>query len=257
MIRAISVISFLLAAAASIGAQPPSAVESEILSQLKEIARHGSYSGDCDEAKNEKGNEGLRQTLMRNGTRLDVLQYAFPKLREAMYVATSPDKKFRVYSWDLETGGTMHEYDAVIQYQTKSGSVHITTPNADQDVSAGAFTTQIFLLATNTGPIYLANSTFIAQGNLHGQSIGLYRINGNKLERPMLIRTSSGLQNSIDFSYDPSSLEQRSERFVSFDATRRMFRFPVVVETREYENGRVTGRYISYRFDGRYFVKVG
>ena len=142
MIRAISVISFLLAAAASIGAQSPSAVESEILSQLKEISRHGSYSGDFDEAKNEKGNEGLRQTLMRNGTRLDVLQYAFPKLREAMYVATSPDKKFRVYSWDLETGGTMHEYDAVIQYQTKSGSVHITTPNEDQDVSAGAFTTQ-------------------------------------------------------------------------------------------------------------------
>jgi hypothetical protein len=75
----------------------------------------------------------------------------------------------------------------------------------------------------------LANSTFIAQGNLHGQSIEVFRVNREKLERPELIRTSSGLQNSIDFSYDPFSLEERSERFVLFDAARRSFRFPIVV----------------------------
>jgi hypothetical protein len=256
MTRAIVIISFLFAVAACVAGQTPSAVENEILAQLKEISRSGSYGEEFDEDKNSEANDRLRQTLIRNGTRLDILQYAFPKLKEAMYIATSPDRKLRVYSWDLETGGTMHEYDAVIQYQTKSGSVLTSSFNKDQEISAGAFTTQVFQLSTKAGPIYLANSTFIAQGNLHGQSIEVFRVNREKLERPELIRTSSGLQNSIDFSYDPFSLEERSERFVLFDAARRSFRFPIVVETREYENGRVTARYITYRFDGKFFVKA-
>jgi hypothetical protein len=256
MIRVVVTVLVLLAAVGSATAQTPAAVEREILKCLNEIARSGTYSGDYDETKNEQANERLKQTLVRNGDRLEILQYAFPKLKNEMSVVTSRDGRLRVYSWDLQTGGTMHDYETVIQYQSKSGAVHTWTGDDTQDESAGAFTTQIFQLGSNIGPIYLANSTFIAQGNIHGQSIELIRINGEKLEWPKLIRTRSGLQNSIDFSYDPSSLGNRPERIVFFDAAKQSFGFPVVVEDEEFGNGRVTNRFITYRFDGRHFVKT-
>jgi hypothetical protein len=172
-----------------------------------------------------------------------------------MFVATSADGKFRIYSWDLQTGGTMHDYASVFQYQSRSGSIYAKAESED-DESAGAFTTQIFQLNSKIGPVYIANSTFIAQSNIHGQSIYVVRINGDKLEWPKLIRTQSGLQNSIDFSYEPFSLKDRSERLVFFDGVKKAFRFPVVIEDRDVEIGRVTNRFITYRFDGRYFVKT-
>ena len=255
MIRILAAISILLIALGLATAQSPAAVEREILDHLKDIAVSGTYTGEYDEAKNDKANESLKQTLIRNGKRLDILRYAFPKLKDEMFVSTSPDGKLRIYSWDLQTGGTMHDYASIFQYQGKSGSIYAKPEDGD-DERAGAFATQIFELSSKVSPIYIANSTFIAQSNIHGQSIYVIRINGDKLERPKLIRTQSGLQNSIDFSYEPFSVKDRSGRLVFFDAAKQAFRFPIVIEDKDFGIGRVTSRFIMYRFDGRYFVKT-
>jgi hypothetical protein len=236
-------------------AQSPAAVESEILNHLKDIASSGTYTGEYDETKNNQANEALKQTLIRNSKRLDILKYSFPKLRDEMFIATSPDGKLRIYSWDLQTGGTMHDYSSVFQYQGKNGAIYTKAEDAD-DESAGAFWTQIFQLGSSAVPIYIANSTFIGQSNIHGQSIEILRIVGEKLERPKLIRTRSGLQNSVDFIYDPYSLRERPERLVFYSVEKQTFGFPVVIEDKEFGNGRVTDRFIIYRFNGQYFVKA-
>lgn len=185
------------------------------------------------------------------------MRYAFPKLKDKMYVATSADGKLRVYSWDLGTGGTMHDFATVYQFQGNSGAVNTWFENKDEE-SGGGYYTQIFQVNSKTGPIYLANSNFIAQGNVHGQSIEAFRINGDKLDtKSKAIRTGSGLVNSIDFVYDPSSLGERSETSLfRLDSVKQEFRFPVVVEDKSFGNGRVTNRFITYRFSGQYFVKV-
>jgi hypothetical protein len=74
-----------------VSGQSPAAVEREILGHLKEIAKYGSYTGDFDETKNGQANDAIKQTLLRNGNRREILQYSFPKLRNEMFVATSPD----------------------------------------------------------------------------------------------------------------------------------------------------------------------
>lgn len=236
-------------------AQEPAAIERQLLGYLDTVTRSGTYSGEFDEEKNSKANDAIRQTLVREGTRLDVLQYAFSKLKEQMYVATSRDGKLRIYSWDLETGGTMHDFDCVFQYQGRSG-VRTWSAAGDED-TAGGYYTQIFQADTKDGPIYLANSNFIAQGNIHGQSIEGMRIDGDKLDvKAKVIRTAKGLTNTIDFVYDPYSVSSRSGLLVTFDAAKKQFTFPVVVEDRTYGNGRVTNRSITYQFNGQYFVKI-
>jgi hypothetical protein len=173
-----------------------------------------------------------------------------------MAVATSRDGKLRIYSWDLETGGTMHDFECVYQFQGDSGGVRTWSASDDPD-SAGGYYTEIFQVDTKNGPIYLANSNFIAQSNVHGQSIEGMRIHGDKLDvKAKVFRTASGMTNSVDFVYDPFSLKDRSERLISFDAAKQQFTFPVVIEDKLYENGRVTNRFITYRFNGQYFVKV-
>ena len=236
--------------------QTPAAIEHELLGYLDAASKSGSYSDGYDEEKNTKANDAIRQTLERAGTRLDVLHYAFPNLKKRMAVATSRDGKLRIYSWDLESGGTMHDFECVYQYQGNSGAVR-TWSASDDPESAGGYYTEIFQLDTKNGPIYLANSNFIAQSNIHGQSIEGMRINGDKLDvKAKVIRTAKGLTNSVDFVYDPFSLKERSESLVSFDAAKQQFTFPVVIEDKLYENGRVTNRRITYRFNGQYFVKV-
>ncbi len=251
------ILPIILALSISIAAQSPAAIERSLLGYLDAVSKSGTYSGEYDENKNTKANNALQQTLEREGKRLDVLQYAFPKLKDQMYVATSKDGKLRIYSWDSETGGTMHDFACVYQYQDSGGGVHTWSEPENEDEGGGGYYTQVFQVNAKTGPIYLANSNFIAQGTIHGQSIEGVRINGDKLDvKAKVIRTASGLTNTIDFVYDPSSLGNRSERLFSFDAAKQQFTFPIVVEDKTFENGRVTNRFITYRFNGEYFVKV-
>lgn len=255
-----AIFAILLLAVSSAFAQAPATVEREIIRHLDAITKYGSYGDSYDDAKLSKHNELLKNTLIRNGQRSEILHYAFPKLDGKMFVATSADGKLRVYSWDLETGGTMHDFESVYQYRGRSGKVHTWTEKRD-DESAGTFCTQIFEVPSANGTVYLTNSTFIGSTSLAGQSINAVRIDGEKLNTTTkLIRTGSGLQNSVSFGYDFFSVVDHPERpvkLVFFNAAKKEFRFPVVIEDDKTPQGRVTNKFITYRFNGKYFVKVG
>src|SRR3982751_3316474 len=105
-------------------AQSPAAVEREILAHLDDSDKYSTYLGEYDETKNGDANKAIRQTLVKNGKRIEILRYAFPKLKDRMYVATSPDGKLRIYTWDLGTGGTLHDFESVYQFQGDSGAVN-------------------------------------------------------------------------------------------------------------------------------------
>ena len=239
--------------------QTPQQIESEILGHLQTISKTGNYSGSYDEEKLYDANRALRSKLLKYGKNPAVLKYAFPKLKVEMFVATSKDGRLRIYSWDTQTGGTMHDYASVFQYRGRSGRAYAIASGDDEE-SGGSFYTDVFQVSSASGPIYLAASTFIASSSLNGQSIDAMRIDGEKLERnAKVIRTRSGLQSTVDFAYDFFSVvdrPQRPVRLFSFNEAKREFRFPVVIEDKRTPQGRVTNRLITYRFDGKYFVRV-
>lgn len=258
MKTSIFAILFLLASTAF--SQTPAAVERELVEYLDNISKYGNYGGGYDDEKLESSNAGLKAKLVSSGKRADILKYAFAGLKEKMYVATSRDGRFRVYSWDMETGGTMHEFDSVFQYQGKSGQIYTWTEGTSDGESVGAFYHQIFQTDTAGAAVYLGVSTFIGSTSLAGQTISAFRINGETLDTdPKVIKTASGVKSSISFSYDFFTVVDRPERPVrlfTYNDVQKSFRFPVVIEDSKTPQGRVTNKFITYRFDGKYFVKV-
>lgn len=264
----------VLLTAINAGAQTPAVVESRILAALKTISETGTYSGDYsddDGARNSAANKRLSDLLIKQGTRPEILRYTFPKLKDKMSIATSKDGKLRIYSWDTETGGTMHDYSSIVEYQGASGKVYTWADITQSDdepedgsaesygIGSGGYYMRIFQVDAKDGPIYLANALSVGCGQCHGQSLEAARIDGETLEREAkVIKTSSGLTNTIDFAYAPASLPARltTNDLVKFDPKANTFSIPVVIEDDENPLGKVTTRRITYRFNGTHFVKV-
>jgi hypothetical protein len=237
-------------------------VEKELISVIKDIGKYSTYAGNYDEDKLYKANDDFKEKLLKYTKNASTLSYKFPELSQSILIATSDDGKLRVYSWDMETGGTMHDYARVYQYQDGDGKIYSRT---DPDVTAedgggGSFVYDIFSVDSKQGRIYVVCSTFIGSTQDHWQGAHLYKIEGNQLkDKIKLIKTASGLTDSLGFSYNFFSVVERRERpikLISFDKKTNTLKIPVVIEDKEFSNGRVTNRFISYRFNGTYFVKV-
>ena len=263
MLRPAAILFCLLLLSAAAGAQSVSKIENELLGHLNKLDKASNYGGSSDYEVLAAENAALQKALVKYGTRADVLRYRFPKLKDRMYITTSRDGKLRSYSWDTNEGGTMHDFLTVFQYKGSGGKVKTVTDPYEQnmeDRGAGSFVTQIFQTDTPTGPIYLVVDNFIGSTSLGGQGIHGFNINNDQLDRKAKVfKTAEGETDSISFAYDFFSVVDHPERPVklfSYDEGKKSFRFPVVIEDSKTPSGRVTNRFITYRFNGNYFVKV-
>jgi len=79
-------------------------------------------------------------------------------------------------------------------------------------------------------------------------------------QRVRLIKTKAGMQNRIGFEYGFFSVANRKERpikLIRFDERTKTLMIPVVIADKATDGpGRVTNRFINYRFNGTYFVNV-
>lgn len=234
-------------------------LERKIVAHLRNLDKLASKT-NASKALN-KENLALRSDLLKFGQSSASLKYGFKGLANKMYVATSKDGKFRIYSWDTQTGGTMRDFENVVQYKAANGKVYAVALARSKKGAVGGFSHQIFQFDTGDKRVYFANFTFIHSTSALRQELSLYGIDGRKLNSSLkLIKTRSGLHNSIGFDYDFFSVVNRPERPVTlfhFDDRSRSFRFPVVLDDKKFVNGgRVTDKFITYRFNGKYFIKV-
>ena len=212
--------------------------------------------------------ENFISTLIENGNQQDVLLYDFPKLKSKITsLITSKDKKLRVYSISLG-GGTMSFFKNLVQYQDKNGKVYIfpledkfERKYSDGPTDSTDFCNDIFQITSEDGPIYLVVSTFVNSTKASGQKIRALKVQDDKLDfDSKLIKTQTGFKHSIVFGYDFFSVVDHPERpikLVFFNEENRSFQFPVVIEHGNYiDYGDVTDKFLTYRFNGKYFVKL-
>lgn len=244
----------LLASAIPALAQSSAQIERELVAAIKELRKYSTYAGNYDEDKLLRAQKIFEQKLVKHTKNPATLQYKFSALDKLMYIATSEDGRFRIYSWDLEDGGTMHNFARVYQYLGTDGKVYSKGYDSAEEPS-GSFVTDIFTLETAGGKVYIVSSTYICSSVCRGQSADLYKIEGSTLnDKVKLIKTKSGLTNTLSFGY--TSLEP-SVKLIHFDKKTKTLRIPVVIDDQEFPDGKVTNRFINYRFDGTHFVKVG
>jgi hypothetical protein len=255
------VVLFVLIFSLSAFAQSNAQIEKELVAAVKELGEYGNYGGAYDEEKLSKAQEAFEEKLLKYTKTASTLQYKFAALDEEIHIATSDDGKFRIYSWDLQDGGTMHDYARLYQYQGADGKIYSKTDEQTEEGDYGSYVTDIYTLDTKGGKVYIVCSTFIGSTKDRFQSADLYKIDGGSLDDEVkLIKTKSGLTNTLNFGYDFFSVVDRAERpvkLISFDKKTKTLKIPVVIEDEEFPSGRVTKKFISYRFDGTYFVKVG
>jgi hypothetical protein len=237
-------------------------VENELVSLHSQIKKYSSYQSEYTDDSDEKlavANKAFRDRLLEvTAQHSSLLRYDFPVLSEEIQIKTSADSALKVYTWDTETGGTMHFYDAVYQFRGVGG-VFSLSPD-DELGDPDGFVTDVFDIVTKTGTVYLVNTTSRLSTSYNGQSVSAFRIDGNKLaDGVKIFKTGSGTTNSISFGYDFFSVVDREERPVrlfEYDSKSKTLSFPVVIEDGETPQGRVTDKKIRYRFNGEYFVKV-
>src|SRR3954451_3919742 len=121
MNKLVLVFSAIILLSAASPAQTLVNIEKELLGHLDKLDKASNYGGSADYDILDKENRALLDSLVKYGSRSDVLRYSFPKLKEKLFITTSGDGKLRAYSWDAQTGGTMHDFVTVYQFQGKSG----------------------------------------------------------------------------------------------------------------------------------------
>lgn len=252
-----AVIVFLAPVAA---AQSTATVERELVSHIKAIGKFARENSPEASAKLDAENEALKAKLVKYGRLASTLKYDFPELKKYLSIATSKDRKFRIYSWDTETGGTMHFYENVFQYEGVGGKVFSKAAvRADSD--PGGFYHDIFQVTGKSGPIYIGRLTATLSTRDAYEEVSLFRISGAKLDDDLrLFKTKGGMQNRIGYEYDFFSVIDRKERPIKlarFDERSNTVLIPVVIVDPKNDNkAKVTKRFIKYRFNGTSFVNV-
>lgn len=237
-------------------------IEKDLVTALKEVQQYSAYGSNYDEDKLSKANNDFEEMLLKYTKIPSTLQYKFRQMDGLMMNATSDDGKFRIYTWDTEGGGTMHDYSRIYQYQGADGKIYSKkgVNDSDENDSPGSFVTDIFSVNSKDGKVYIVSTTFIGSTNDNYGAADLFKIDGDALkDKVKLFKTKSGLTNSISFEYNFFSVVDRKERpihLILFDKATQTLRIPIVINDKEFPNGRVTNKFINHKFDGDYFVKV-
>lgn len=170
-------------------------------------------------------------------------------------IVTTSDGSLRIYSWDTWTGGTMHRYKNIFQF--KSGD-KVYVPDFDYgygEGDMGTYFTDIYSLSANGKNYFLSIAGGSESTKNAYEFIKAYSISGNTINDSVpLIKTQSGINNSISIEYDLFSVVDRPERpihLIKYDADKKIIYIPIILE-----GGKVIDRFILYQFTGQYFEKV-
>ncbi len=239
-------------------AQSPQAIEADLRKSFKKINYwderiHDTTinAGDSlDNANNAFGEKLKLYTEKYPST----LNYPFNSLKKQyLNICSSDDGLFRIYSWDTGGGGTMREFENVMQCKTGNRTKSELLVNSE-DLRV-PFYSNLYTFKTGNKTYYLGVFGFIESSRYAGAGIKVFAIENNKLNMNVkLLKTQSGLKNEISYEYDFGSIaytpfEKRAA--ITFDTATQSIWIPVVTQ-----KGNVTKKLITYKFTGQYFEKV-
>jgi hypothetical protein len=239
-------------------AQTIESIENDLLITLKRIDSFSYLSLRTDATAFDSvihENSILKEKLLRYSmSSPQMLTYDFPQLSNlGFYKATSPDHTFCIFSWDKQTGGTMHFFENIAVYEQYGK--RYTKLFEKEEGTPGGFYTDIFQLTDELNTFYIAHEHRILSNSDCYQAVHTFDFEKDQFDDNFKkIKTKSGLTNTLGFSYNFFSVVDRKERpvkLISFNNKLNTITIPVVTS-----EGQVTAKQIVYQYDGDYFVKL-
>lgn len=175
-----------------------------------------------------------------------------PKAKEAQLTKlVSDDGKVCFYSWDSETGGSMHFFNDFVQWKTPDGAqwLDLNPPGkGDGDLATGYFYHDLHSVVTSSGKaVYMPTYRAIYSHPDHKDGITAYTIEGSKLVETPFFKTKTKLLKNIDV---PATENEWNENgLIKFKNQNKTLLIPITVK-----EGGATGKFLTYRFDGKNFV---
>ena len=233
--------------------QVGSAIDSAL---SKDLIKLTNKSTDGDYAATEKASNELAKRLMQFLPNKSMLTDPLQKSKDAgLQIVSSSDHKLRYYTYDTNTGGTMHFFEAFSQYDAGGGKVKFQrlypppAPGEDgSDRGCGAMYTQLETVKTNKGrTIYLAFDTAVFDGMDRAYSIHAVEIVNGKLVPAKIFKTTTKLLDEISCAVHAGYGEEGQE--ISLTENGKKLLIPLLKQ-----DGSPTGKYLNYFFDGNLFI---
>lgn len=181
-----------------------------------------------------------------------MLTLPFKSLVEDINIQTSADGMFRIFSWDTGLGGTMHNCGNVMLYKAGSVVKSIVTIGTPDDFNLNYYY-KLFSINANGHTYYMAIESSSLGEWEYGASIKTFAIeNGVLDDKVKIIKTASGLHNSISYTYNGAvEGDNPPNQDIEYNEATQTFTLPVVVA-----KGKVTRNRIIYKFTGQYFERL-
>lgn len=237
-------------------AQSPNTIEADLLRSFNKIDYWDQKKGDTNADDSlEKANEVFSKKLKSYTAKYPAtLNQSFSLLTDAgLKIVTSPDSLLRIYCWDTSLGGTMRKFQNLAQYKSGNStiSIFIVTDKGGYE----PFYSELYTIKTTSHTYYLGINTSILSGAYIMQQAKIFAIGQGKLNpNAKLIKTSTGLHNSLNVDSDLSSgvnKDINEQPHLTFNPQTQAIQVPLITA-----NGKITGKFITYKFNGKYFEKV-
>ena len=236
-------------------------IEQVLLKQINKITYWSEYNGNNPKINRDdsliKANYQFQKNLLHyTSSNPATLSFAFAELTKVgVDIATSEDRLFRIYSWDNKEGGTMRFFNNVYQYKIGNKIFSQKVEHSANDEYPGSFYSNTYTLKSGAKTYYLSVYHSIFSTSDSYQGIKVFSIGNNALNDGVkLIKTKSGLNNTLGFNFDFFSVVDFKERpviLIKYNPALKSFSIPVVLE-----NGEVTDKKIIYKFTGQYFELI-
>jgi hypothetical protein len=251
-------------------AQTPKAIEVDLAKSFKRIdywaTLRGNQRSSNDITLYERLNDSLEKANTEFGEKLQYYTAKYPSTinqkftsiaqkisslpKDQLQIVTSADGLFRIYSWDVRSDGSEYGFDNVIQYKSGNNTISkwVDDPIVNNEHLYVNYYDSIYTLKVQSKTYYLAVYSAAYTHLEFGQGIQVFAIENGKLNDDVkVIKTQTGLHSQLYCEY----IYTDGKENIYFDSVSKTIHIPVVLE-----HGKVTNRYITYKFTGQYFEKV-
>ena len=240
-----------------LSAQTPKDIEIDLYRSFQKI---DNWQDRQDTLSNrdslENANNDFAQRLKKYTTEYPfTIDQKFTELvKDHLDIASSVDGLFRIYSWDTWLGGSKHAFENLFQFKANNSTISdLKKADASMEGHPTYWFSNLYTLKVNDKTYYLAVFNGVYSAKDAGQGIQVFTIeNGKLIDDIKLIKNTSGLHNQLYYDYDLLSVVHLKVRpSVYFDDASNSIFVPLVDG-----DGKVTNKYITYKFTGQYFEKV-